>query len=91
MSEGQYVKPAARPSGKTKPNFGARMNNEVQLGMLKRYKAEATMLTIKLVDGSEKRGTIKDYDTFSIEVATDDGCTACYYKHGIVGFITARK
>lgn len=76
-----------RPPAKIKPNFAQRMNNDVQLGMLKRFKTEATMLTIKLMDGTEEHGFIKDFDTFSIEFRTHDARTACFYKHGIVGFM----
>jgi RNA chaperone Hfq len=77
-----------KPPAKIKPNFAPRMNNEVQSGLLKRFKAEATVLTVKLMDGSYEVGVIKDFDTFSIEFATDDGRKAIFYKHGIVGFIT---
>jgi len=58
------------------------------MGMLKRFKAEGTALTLRLMGGGEIKGTIRRYDTFVIHIQGDDGITHMLYKHGIVGFST---
>jgi RNA chaperone Hfq len=60
----------------------------VQIGLLKRFKAEGTPLTLRLMGGGEIKGTLQRYDTFVIQFRGDDGITHLLYKHGIVGFST---
>jgi len=69
-------------------NREVHQTHDVQLGLLKRFKMEQTLLTIRLMGGGEITGRIKRYDTYVIDFRSDDGKVNLFYKHGIVGFST---
>ena len=88
MEQAQQQQPKQTANQQKQLSNREAQTHDVQIGMLKRFKAEDVPLTLRLMGGGEIKGVVRRYDTFVIQFQGDDGITHMLYKHGIVGFST---